>query len=177
MFGIEHVRDAAVMAAVFGTGGFAWLGWAQEAPPRSWRPWLGVASIASLLVGVAGALLAVRVWGPESALTEPGARRRFGIVAGVELVLCAVGGGLLALRGKARWTASWICFVVGLHFLPLAVVLEDGALHVLGAVLIAVAALGIVVARRTALHPSAVTGLGAGIALLLFAARGVASAL
>jgi hypothetical protein len=142
------------MAAVLGVAGFAWLGWAQEAPPRSWRVWLGVASMASLLVGVAGALLAVRVWGPESALADPGARRTFGIVAGVELVLCAAGGGLLALRRKARWTASWICFVVGLHFLPLAVVLEDAALHLLGAVLIGVAALGIVVARRTSPHPA-----------------------
>jgi uncharacterized membrane protein len=177
VFDAEHVRDAAVTAAVFGVAGFAWLGWAQEAPPQSWRVWLGVGSIASLLVGVAGGLLAVRVWGPETALADSGAGRAFGLVAGAELVLCAVGGGLLALRGKSRWTSSWICFVVGLHFLPLAVVLEDAGLHLLGAVLMGVAALGITVSRRTSLHPSAVTGLGAGIALLLFAIRGVIAAL
>jgi hypothetical protein len=36
----EFVRDAAATGAILGFFGFAWFGWAEEHPPKSWRPWL-----------------------------------------------------------------------------------------------------------------------------------------
>jgi uncharacterized membrane protein len=45
----EFLRDAAATAAVFGFFAASWFGWAQEAPPRSWRRALVAGSAVSLL--------------------------------------------------------------------------------------------------------------------------------
>jgi hypothetical protein len=173
----DHARDVAVMAAVFGVAGFAWFGWAQEAPPRAWRLPLGFGSALSLAVGIAGGALALRDWDMTSALAGEDARRWFGVVAGLEVAFVAVGAAVLARRRAGRWTATWTCIVVGVHFVPLAVIFGDAGLYVLAVALALVATVGIGVARRRGLHPSAVTGLGAGAVLLLFAARSLVVAL
>jgi hypothetical protein len=165
------------MAAVFGVAGFAWFGWAQEAPPRAWRLPLAVGSAVSLTIGAAGGALARRDWDLGSALAGEDARQWFGIVAGLEVGLVAVGAAVLALRRAGRWIATWTCLVVGAHFIPLAVLFGDAGLYVLAVALVLVAAVGIGTARRRGLHPSAVTGLGAGGVLLLFAVRSLVVAL
>ena len=61
------IRDAAMTAVVFGFFASSWFGWAQEAPPASWRRWLGagvhlfpVADIIDYpVVHAAGALVTV----------------------------------------------------------------------------------------------------------------------
>jgi hypothetical protein len=64
--------------------------------------------------------------------------------------------------------------VVGVHFWPLASLLDSPLLVVSGILLTGVAAAAVVVSRRTELLPSTVTGAGAGVTLL---AVGVWSAL
>lgn len=49
----------------------------------------------------------------------------FGVLTLAEVVLAAVGAVVLWRRGKSRWTAWWIAFVVALHFMPLAFLLRD----------------------------------------------------
>jgi len=170
------VRDMAVSAAVFGFAAFIWFGWAQEAPPARWRLPLGLGSVVGLLLAVAGGVLAWRVWGPESVLTDPGVRRAFGIVCGVEFAAAGLGALALGLTKRPKWTASWVAFVVGVHFVPLASVFGDPGMNVLAAVVVLVVGLGVLVHRRTGIAPSAVTGLGTGLALLAFSGRALALA-
>jgi len=66
----EFVRDAAATAAIFGFFGAVWFGWAQEHPPKSWRPWLLTGSVVSLLTMLAGGLLVWRHWSDGSAFDE-----------------------------------------------------------------------------------------------------------
>jgi hypothetical protein len=62
----------------------------------------------------------------------------------------------------------WICFGVGVHFFPLAGVLGNATLRPLGALLVAVSAAALIAGLTTAVAPSTVTGLGAGLCLLVF---------
>jgi hypothetical protein len=130
----ECLRDSAMSALILGFFASTWLGWAQERPPAGWRGPLIVGSIVSILVAVAGGVLAWRNWFGPSALDEPGAMTRFGIIVGIEFGLAALGAAVLAVRGRSAYTAVWICLVVGVHFWPLAPLLADPSLLVLGAV-------------------------------------------
>src|SRR5262249_41076119 len=62
----------------------------------------------------------------------------------------------------------WICFGVGAHFFPLATTLQNPTLRPLGALLIAVAAAALVTGLVSAVAPSTVTGVAAGLCLLAF---------
>jgi hypothetical protein len=57
---------------------------------------------------------------------------------------------------------------VGAHFFPLATTLQNPTLRPLGALLIAVAAVALVTGLITAVAPSTITGVGAGLCLLAF---------
>ncbi len=177
MLGGALIRDAAVMAAIFGVTGFAWLGWAQEGPPPRWRLPLGVGSVLSVLTGMAGAFLAYRHWGPDSALATESARESFGIVAGIELGSAAVGAGILAVRRQGHWISAWVCLVVGAHFVPLAFIFDDAGLHLLAGALVLVSMSSVVLSRRTGIQPSAIVGAGAGVVLWLFSVRSLLAVL
>ncbi|WP_374928977.1 hypothetical protein [Kytococcus sedentarius] len=58
----------------------------------------------------------------------------FGVLVAAELVLAGVGCLVLARRGRADWMAWWVALVVALHFIPLAFILDDLSLVLLGAV-------------------------------------------
>jgi formiminotetrahydrofolate cyclodeaminase len=62
----------------------------------------------------------------------------------------------------------WVCFGVGVHFFQLASSLQNPTLRPLGVLLIAVAAAALVTGLVTAVAPSTVTGVGAGLSLLAF---------
>lgn len=88
---------------------------------------------------------------------------------GIEFGVAAIGAAVLLLLRRAGHLAPWICLVVGMHFYPMAPVLENADLYLLGTLLTAVALVSPVVAARRELPASAVTGAGAGPLLLVFA--------
>jgi hypothetical protein len=173
-----NARDNAMTALILGFFASSWFGWAQERPPAAWRTPLIVGALLSIVVAVAGAVLAWRNWSAAgSALSEPGAMRRYGIIVGVEFGVAAAGAAGIAVWGRSEYIAPWICLVVGVHFFPMAPVLKDPSLVALGVLLVAIAVAAVVVSRRTELAPSAVTGAGAGIALLGYATWGAIAAI
>jgi len=174
---MQYLRDDAMTALIFGFFASMWFGWAQEKPPPSWRRWLALSAILSLVVGAAGSYLAWRHWGDGSALSEPGAMRRYGITVGVEFALAGIGAAILGMRKRQDLIAPWICLVVGVHFAPLAPILKNPMLYALAALMTVVALVAVPLARRRDLAPSAITGVGAGAALLVFAVVSVISVL
>jgi hypothetical protein len=174
---MQHGRDAAMTALILGFFASCWFGWAQERPPAPWRKLLIVGAGLSIAVALVGGVSAWRMWSDTSALDEPGAVRAYLIIVGIEFGVAAAGAAVIALTGHRQYLAPWICLVVGVHFVPLAPVLDDPILFGLGAVLTAVALAAVPVSRQTALAPSAVTGAGAGTALLAVAAWSAVSVL
>lgn len=173
----EYTRDAAMVAVIFGFFGMVWFGWAQEDPPKRWRAWLAGGSILSVLTAIAGGLLAWQHWGDGSAFdreTSP----IFGIIVGIEFGVAAIGALLLTLVFKRReFVAPWVAFVVGVHLFPVAALIGYPLVHVAAALVTVVSILAIPVARKSALAPSAVTGLGTGVSLLVVGLISLAVAL
>lgn len=161
----EFVRDAAATAAIFGFFASVWFGWAQEHPPKSWRPWLIAGSVLSLATMVAGGLLVWRHWSDGTAFDE-GTSKAFGIVVGIEVVLAGVGAAVLGVRGKKEFIPVWIALVVGVHFFPVAAIIGYPLIHVVGALVTIAALAAVPMARSRSLPVSAVNGLGVGTILL-----------
>ena len=165
----SSLRDLLVFSAVFGFFAFVWFGWGQERPPDAWRKWLGIGAAVSVLVALGGGLLAWRSWQTPSALDAPAAFRLYLVTVAVEFWVSLGGAVYLAVKKRRKWIPVWICAVVGVHFLPLALVFSDLLLVVLALALVAVAVAARVANRRHHLEPSAVVGMGAGATLLLTA--------
>jgi hypothetical protein len=166
----EHVRDTAMTAAIFGFFASSWFGWAQEAPPERWRRRLIAGSVASILTAVAGGLLAWQHWSAGSVFGSADTSRNFGIVVGIEFGLAGLGAGILAIRERHRdLIPAWIALVVGVHFFPVAELIDFPLVHVAGALVTLVALAAVPVARKRSLRVSAVVGLGTGAVLLAVA--------
>ncbi|MEH1102080.1 hypothetical protein [Micromonospora sp. CPCC 205561] len=172
----EYVRDASATAVVFGFFASSWFGWAQEAPPRSWRPFLGVGSVLSLLTAVVGGILTWRRWSEATAF-DADTSRAFGIVVGIEFGVAAFGAGLLALRRRRDLIPIWVALVVGVHLFPVAALLDYPLIHVAAALVTALALVAAAVARARAVAVSAVVGLGTGAVLLAAAVSSLVVAL
>lgn len=140
------MRDAAFTVAWFGLMTMVWLGWAQEDPPARQRMWLGIGSVLGILLAVGFGLVTAVHWDSPSALA--GRYAWFGVLVGAEFLVGAVGCGLLALRRRSRWMAWWVAMVVAAHFLPLAWLLADPSIAVIGVVQLL--ALGLSVRRLRA---------------------------
>ncbi|MGC5165220.1 hypothetical protein [Luteimicrobium sp. DT211] len=164
-------RDVAFTAAVLGVAGFAWFGWAQEAPPASWRLPLGIAAGLCFAAAVVGGILGVRWWDHATALATQADGIRFGVIVAVEVALCAAGAMVLARTGHEAWLSAWICGVVGIHFVPLARVFRDPGLVALAVLLVVVAVGAWAWGRGSSLTPSALVGALAGSVFALFVAR------
>ncbi|GAA0902979.1 hypothetical protein GCM10009557_78930 [Virgisporangium ochraceum] len=82
----------------------------------------------------------------------------------------------LASVGWSESIPALVAAVVGAHFLPLVPVLGDPHLRLLGAVVCAVAAAGLVVGLATSVAPAVVVGPGTGAALLGYAILALALA-
>lgn len=128
----DFARDHAFTIAWFGLMAMVWFGWAQEDPPQRWRAPLGIGSVLGVaLAGLFGAGVVFR-WGQESALE--GRYGWFGLLVLAEVLAAGIGCLVLARRGRARWMAWWVGLVIALHFLPLALLLQDWSLAVAGVV-------------------------------------------
>ncbi len=101
----DHVRDFAGTAAVFGFFASAWFGWAQESPPRRWKPFLVTGSVLSVLTAAAGGLLLWRLWNDATAFDDT-TGPRFGIVVGIEFGVAALAGVPLARRRALAVSAT-----------------------------------------------------------------------
>ncbi|MGO1545604.1 MAG: hypothetical protein ACTHXA_14820 [Gulosibacter sp.] len=143
-----------------------WLGWAQEDPPESRRWKLGVGSVLGLVfTGIFGYTV-FRHWNTGSALD--GQFHLYGILVGTEVLLAGAGAIVLAVRKQSRWIAWWVAMVVAIHFIPMALLLQDLAMAILGVV----QTLGLVALmprlRKTTVTTSRDVGPFMGITLLAF---------
>jgi hypothetical protein len=164
----EFVRDAAATAAVFGFFASAWFGWAQEAPPASWRKVLIAGSILSLLTAIAGGLLAWQHW-TDGTVFDRDTSRSFGIIVGIEFAVAGLGAGLLHAWKKADFVAPWVASVVGVHLFPLAGLLGYPLLYVVASLISLIALAALPLGKGVSLRRSAFTGLATGSVLLLAA--------
>lgn len=161
----EFVRDAAATAAILGFFASSWFGWAQEDPPGTWKRWLVTGAIASLLTAVGGGVLTWANWDTGTVFNAD-TSRTFGIVVGIEVVLAGLGSWLLIARDRRALVSPWIALVVGVHFFPLAALMDIPALHVLAALMTIGAIVSVRFARTRGLAISAVTGVMSGSLLL-----------
>jgi hypothetical protein len=177
VFTVHSRRDGGFTADILGFFGLAWFGWAQSAPPRGLVPYLVVGQVLSAVVAVVGLVVALREPRSEGALTDRPTRRRYGIVVGVELVLCGAGAAVLGATGAGEYIPVWIAMVVGAHFVPLSPVLHDPGLRPLAVAVVLAALVGLVVALTTTVDASTVVGGVTGLLLLAYAAVALAGAL
>ena len=157
-------RDAGFTALFLGFFAAAWFGWAQAG--GRFGSALIVGSVLSWLVAAAGLVIGLRSPAAGSAMRRPGANRRYGIIVGTEFGSAAVGAAILGVLGKAEYIPVWVCAVVGVHFFPLAPVLVDSRLKVLGVAIVVVAAAGLATGLLSDVDAATVTGIGAGLLLL-----------
>lgn len=162
-------------AVVLGLFAVLWFSWGPADPPA----WLAAATTAgavlALVAAAAGLVAGRRLRDRPTAMRQELVQRRYVRVVAVEFALLAGVGVLLAATAGAGWAAVWVCAVVGLHFFPLARVLPGLRLTALGAGVTAVAAAALVVGLATDVPPTAVTGPGTGLLLLLAAAGSLAA--
>lgn len=163
----DFLRDALFTTAWFGLMTGVWLGWAQEAPPRRLRPWLIAGSVAGLALAVGFGIAVALNWSSPSALD--GRYQWFGVLVGAEGLAAGLGCGLLAQRGRERWMAWWVAVVVAAHFVPLAVLLEDVSIAIVGALQVVALLVLLPRLRRTDSPTSAVVGPVMGFSLLAYA--------
>ena len=172
----EFIRDAAASAAILGFFASSWFGWALDDPPASWRVRLITGAILSVATAGTGAFYTWRYWS-DGSVFDASTSRAFGIVVGIEVALAGIGSWYLSARNRAELIPAWIALVVGVHFLPLAVLLEYPMLNVLAVLLTIGALLAVPLSRRRSLPISAVTGAMAGPILLAAALYSLATVL
>ncbi|MFD0586557.1 hypothetical protein ACFQZE_00980 [Paenibacillus sp. GCM10027627] len=170
---MDYVRDYAMYAAVFGWFSFCWFGWAQENPRASWRKYLGIASGAALLVSLAGIYFSINNWEAASALKNVGSFDTYLLTVYIEFFLAGAGAFALIKWKKSNYVAPWIAFVVGVHFIGLAPVFDNASLYVLAALLVAVSVAALYIAPKLKVAYSAITGIGAGTVLFIYACMGL----
>jgi hypothetical protein len=161
-------RSRGVTVAVDGFFAFVWFGWGQAAAPSWLVIPLAVGTALGALLAVTGVVVAARSSGSLPAVSDPVVRRRYSIIVGLEFGLLGAGAAGLGATGNSQWIPVWICFGVGVHFFPLASALRNPTLRPLGVLLAAVAAAALVAGLVSAVTPSTITGLGAGLCLLAF---------
>jgi hypothetical protein len=159
----EHLRDAAMTAAIFGFFSTVWFGWAQETRTR--RSLIGCVVVAALVVA-GGLAVAIPHWSGSTAFADPDTSRTYGIVVGVEFGLAGLGAGLLAALKRAEWIPVWVSFVVGVHLFSIAALLDYPLIHVVGVLVTLVSLAAVPIARARSLPISLVVGVGSGVSLL-----------
>jgi hypothetical protein len=170
-------RDVGSMAFFLGFFGAAWFGWGQAAAPDGLRLWLAVGSVLAALAAAAGFGVSARNRSQPARMSDRGARRRYGIIVGIEFGVAGLGAAVLAITSAQAYIPAFVCAVVGVHFVPLAPVLADRLLVPLGAAVCAVAILALVLRLASGAAPSTVTGIGAGGLLTGYALGSLIAAL
>lgn len=143
----------------------AWFSWADGTAPDGLSWWLRLGAYAALAVAVAGAVGALRRSGPR----DRSADRRYLIIVLAEFAVAGIGAALLTTTAYAAYTPAFVGTVVGLHFLPLARLLHDPPLVLLGVATTLVAVVAAVVEATTGTAAGTVAGTGIGALLLAYA--------
>lgn len=126
----DFARDHAFTIAWFGLMTMVWFGWGQEDPPQTWRWRLGAGSVVGVALAGAFGYGVVERWNDGSAME--GRYGWFGVLVALELIVAGVGCVYLWRKERSRWMAWWVAVVVAAHFPPLALILNDDSLVVLG---------------------------------------------
>lgn len=164
-------RARGISAAISGAFAVVWLGWGKaDDGPLLLTQLLQIGRGLCVVVAILGLVLALRSPASSTPMTDPGVRRGYGMVVGLEFALLAVGNIVLAHTGLAEWIPVWVCAGVGVHFIPMSRIFAEGSLMILGAMMTAVAAAALVVGLTSAVAPSTIAGAGAGVCLLVYAA-------
>lgn len=169
----EYIRDYAMYAAVFGLFSSVWFGWAQENPRKNWLIYIRVASVIAVIVCLLGFYLSGTHWQAASMLNEQTNFKTYLIVFYGEMAIGGIGAIALFLLKHQEYTAAWIALVVGVHFIALKSVFDDSSLYVLAAIMILISLASPFIARKLDVAISAVTGIGSGLTLLVYALSGL----
>lgn len=163
----EFARDHAFTIAWFGLMAMVWFGWGQEDPPQRWRSRLGAGSVLGVVLLVLFTYGVILRWDDGTALE--GRYPWFGVLVLLEVLVAGIGCLLLWRKQESRWMAWWVALIVALHFIPLAFLLNDWSLTVLG--LVQVGGLIVLVPRLKAIDgpSSRLVGPVMGLTLLVFA--------
>ena len=102
---MDYIRDYTMYTAIFGLFSFIWFGWAQENPRKSWRKYIGIASVIAILVSFLGIYLSVMNWREPSALSTTKAFNSYLIFVWVEMILCGLGAFLFIKFKKSDYVA------------------------------------------------------------------------
>ena len=150
---MQSRRDAGITALVLGFFASAWFGWGQAAPPAGLGIWLAVGCLLALVVAAVGAFVGFRSPASTAALHGRAAGRRYGVIVAIEFGLAGLGAGILGAIGQADYVPVWVCAVVGVHLLPLALLLRDLRLVALGVLITIVAVVALVAGLTYGLAP------------------------
>ncbi|MEU4566470.1 hypothetical protein [Micromonospora sp. NPDC023956] len=157
-------RQAGLTALYLGVFATLWFSVPKADPPLDTV--LVVASVASLLTAVTGGVVAARARGADVPPRDRAADRRYLLVVAAEFAAAGLGAALLGLVGWSEFTPVLVGAVVGLHFLPLAPLLDDPLLRPLGLAVCLVAFGGLVVGLVSSGPVALVVGAGTGLLLL-----------
>ncbi|HEU5471622.1 MAG TPA: hypothetical protein VFV67_13290 [Actinophytocola sp.] len=161
------VRDTAATALVLGLASAAWAGWGLAQPPDGWSLPLIVGSMLGVLVA---AVAGIRTWtyrAGASAMHDPAGRRRYVRIVGVEVGLIVLGVLVLEFAGRSDYLAPWTLFVVGAHLLPLGGLFRVAGLRIAGVLLALVAVAAGLSGMLGGPAPSAVSGAGGALVMIV----------
>ncbi|GHJ52199.1 hypothetical protein [Micromonospora chersina] len=164
-------RQAGLTALYLGVFAAIWFSVPKVDPPL--RSLLVVASVGALLAAAVGAVLVIRAGRRPAGERDRAADRRYALVVAAEVAVGLIGALLLAAAGLTGYLPVLVCAVVGVHFVPLAPVLNDRLLVPLGVAVTLVALAGLVVDLVSAVSAGLVVGTGAGALLLAYAVLGL----
>lgn len=154
--------------AIFGTAAFVWAGWAQERPPAGWwwRVVLGAISAGGVVLVVFAVPSVIRNWGSATAIDFGSAAFTWYVVVfWLEVIAIVVLAIVLSRMKRGRLIPPLVLIIVGVHFVPLAVVFAQ-PIMMLTAVLIVAAGVAAIFLPRKPAAPSFWCGiLGAPIFL------------
>jgi hypothetical protein len=142
----------------------AWFGWGQDGPPAVRT----AGFVLALSVAVAGLASAVHCRAEPTPIPGSASARMYRTVVGAEFVAAGVGAVALGAIGAERFVAAWVCLVIGIHLVALKYLFHGRGMEYLATATSLVGVSEFVVAG-TGVLPSAVTGCGAGLCVLVHA--------
>ncbi|MDQ1646704.1 MAG: hypothetical protein QOJ50_2888 [Cryptosporangiaceae bacterium] len=160
-----HRRTAALTAIIFGFFSIGWFQWAQAVPAGRLAVWFDLGSVLALAVAIAGVVALIR--SPARDMTKD-ARRKSGVIVGIEFAAAFAGSVLLRATGHADYVPVLVAAVVGLHFPFFVHILGDPLLVPLGVVVTAIAVTGGVLGLTTHIAPGTVAASGTAVALVTY---------